>query len=304
MTFRKILKEEFIVWVSPSHGEGHFAVYVNPSQSEIIKCGNEVPPSDILYGSHMAPTHKSIRFTIEPIKKKIYIAPYFVYHSSMADAVGIPYEPVGQFTGTADVVEGKLKYTGSDSKPMKEYIGKYDFSWADKYFTEPVNETLKRKNLKEEFLEWIRPPRMKHSVPVYKNPTSKEMRETLEFNRDVEYDTDSKYYYENTLRFIVLAGRKEVYIFPSTVLHYEVGRRIGLGTIGAGNLQNLNPAIFCGHGKYEGGKIRFTGSDSLWQKDDEFCERASKLDWSFADRFFTQPVKKIINSGNKIMEKK
>ncbi len=304
MTFRNMLKEDFKSWVAPSHGEGHFAIYINPSQSEIIKCGNEVPPSDILYGSHMMPTTKSLRFTIEPEKKKLYIAPYFVFHLDIADAVGIPYKPYSCFNGTADVIKGKLEYTGSDTPPHKDIMSKYDFSWANKYFIEPVNEMLKREHLKEEFITWTKPPRMKHSVPIYKNPTSKEIREALTFNKDTEYDGDSKYYYNESIRFIVLAGRKEVYIFPSSVLHYEAGRTLGLGhTIGAANLQNLNPAIFCGHGKYDAGKIRCTGSDSLYQKDKAFCEDASKLDWTFADKYFTKPVKEIIKNGYKTIER-
>lgn len=106
------------------------------------------------------------------------------------------------------------------------------------------------------------------TTEVYKNPTSK----------------DFKNLGENNIRFIIALDGKNVYIFDSEVLHAGIANVLGI------DYNDISHNIY-GEGSVENNKIDFidtkvTGMFNL----KKLREEALSIDWSWADKYFTEPV--------------
>lgn len=151
----------------------------------------------------------------------------------------------------------------------------------------------------EEFAGYAKVSTIKEPVPYYKNPTFSELMEIAKFNTDTDamgYNRITRVRRAGNVRFILDYSKKVMYAFSAAALHYEIGA--DLGYTNGFNRDSTVMNIFYGEAKlnHEERKLDFVYSDSLSFKDPKFLERMSKQDWTFGDKWFTMPVKKILAS--------
>lgn len=102
---------------------------------------------------------------------------------------------------------------------------------------------------------------------VYKNPTTKEAKEVLD---------------ESTfpaLRFIADPNKKDVYIFPSDIMHELVAKKI---------YSSKPKYLLFGIGEKEDGEIK-ARFGQIWGtevKSDTYYESVLRADWSWLEKYF------------------
>ena len=164
--------------------------------------------------------------------------------------------------------------------------------------------------LSENFTGYLKVPYAKGPVAVFENPSSSELREII--NEKIEINnpyTIQAARRTGHIRFIVAIGKNKVYAFSAECLHKDVGEFVGYPTR-LFSAKTLPMFLFSGEAVYEpeSGKMKFFYSDNLTFQSKAFLERMSKMNWSFADKYFTEPVsniiKKIVPKNNIYLSKK
>lgn len=151
--------------------------------------------------------------------------------------------------------------------------------------------------LSEEFKGYIRSSSTKEPVSYYVNPTPSEMIEVAQEEHDFNmYSLEGRARRNGTIRFIADLGKKKLYIFSASCLHYEMGAELNYPKQCFTREGDAPNSIFSGEASFnkEERKLDFLYSDTLSFRNPEFISGMAKLDWSFADKYFTKPVKKII----------
>ena len=146
-----------------------------------------------------------------------------------------------------------------------------------------------KKILQEEFKDWVKVS-YGPTAPIYVNPTSDELKDCTKFDNQ-----ESVIGLKGSIKFIVDVPKKRVIVFPGYIIHATAWKQIegSRDFVGAIYASRARPDLFCGEGRYDNGKIRFVESDTL-QRNPDIVKEMLKLKWDFGDKYFTEPVKTVI----------
>lgn len=110
------------------------------------------------------------------------------------------------------------------------------------------------------------------TTEVYKNPTSKDFK-----------DLGKK-----EVRFIVSSDGKRLYVFDVEVMHVGIAGALGI------NYHDVINNIY-GEGSIENNKINFLNTNILGMYNMKTIKaKTLAIDWSWADKYFTEPLKNSI----------
>lgn len=147
---------------------------------------------------------------------------------------------------------------------------------------------MKLKQLKEEFVTYIK-DEFNTTTPIYKDPTISEIQDLVkEINKERVY----KNYY---IRFIIYFDTKEVYIFNSEVLHQDVCIKLNKS-------YGLDKGFF-GIGEYNPQTKKIENVKSNYTLTSKVAENMLKKDLSFAQKYFSKPIKEIIIKNSSLLLK-
>jgi len=152
--------------------------------------------------------------------------------------------------------------------------------------------------LSEEFKGYAKSDVVREPVAYYVNPTPSEMLEVSREDHEVSsISSTMRVRRKNNIRFILDLNKRKLIIFSAMCLHYEVGVEMGYPSEYFKRDTDVNN-IFNGEATYNEieRKLDFLYSDTLYNKSADFVKNMSKFDWSFGDKYFTKPVKKILAS--------
>jgi len=146
-----------------------------------------------------------------------------------------------------------------------------------------------RKMINEQFNTYVKVS-YGPTAPVYTNPTLDEVIDCTKF------DNASAISLTKSVKFIIDLLGKKVIVFPGFIIHNTVWRHLGkAGYAGVNPKGDTNPNLFCGEARSDGGKLRFIESDVI-SRYPEVLDKMKEKDWSFADKYFTQPVNDIVKN--------
>jgi|SRR6056297_1869234 len=129
---------------------------------------------------------------------------------------------------------------------------------------------MKLEQILEAFYNYYKAPSYTNlkEYPVHKNPTNKEVNEIIKETEDVD-----------SVRFIADPNEKEVFVFPVTILHEDVAKKIC----------NKQPEYLL-FGLANKEKNKFVAEfGQLWGtdvKEETYYEDALKIDWNWIDKYF------------------
>lgn len=122
-------------------------------------------------------------------------------------------------------------------------------------------------------------------TPVYKNPSSIELNKLLKTCGPI-------------VRITANERTKNIYVFPSSFLHFQVTKRISEFSKIQGLMatQEQPSYIFTATGEIENSKITLKSSDIYsWSKYNANLRKEIKLrDWSFCDKFLNNSIKDFL----------
>lgn len=141
------------------------------------------------------------------------------------------------------------------------------------------------------------------SVDIFVNPGSSDF---LELNKTIP---------SKQVRFFIDGKNKKFYVWDSNCLHGMAARAISSEIYSRFNSQDINKGILSGHGKIQGNKIQFEGSDVLrtvmdGAKIDKsrgvsgsvdlwYLESIINMDWSWSSKYVD--IKNLLTKIKKIV---
>ena len=198
-------------------------IYVNPSKKELETLG------------------PLVRFIIDDKGKKAYFFPANLLHGHAARELGLPYFENGKPDfgyGLYRVIGKKVRglVVNSENRSLARKIeGKSH--WSAKYFDQEFN--VKNDPMFEEFAGGAKAHHSGVYVEIFKNPTSKEMRELPD---QVRFCIDGRG-----------RGKLDVYLWDAALLHQDASETLVI--------PYPHPKVLWGIGAKEGNKVVSRGSD-------------------------------------------
>jgi len=198
MNIKKLLEDIAAKFKTPAGGEFPIFKLTEKSYRHDV---NEILKSQLTLSSS---ENREFRWIADPLTKSVYAFTVHMIHHNVAKKLGLNMDEV--ITGFADVTMSGKSYTYSNEVRYRPWISKFIKFHID---IEPVNEDMIA----------IYKTQMGYTVPIYRLTEKSYLKDLSEV---------VKASMKHEFRFVADERTKEIYVFPTSIIHAQAIKSVGL----------------------------------------------------------------------------